>query len=182
MRLAHGVAHTCDGFLDRVLCIAGALVFAQGPEFIQQYAQRLGGHVDEVQRQVDQYRNTAEQSHLTLDQFVHQTATNADPAVARLSVVMNDAVDRLQHLREAQSALLDAPVFSKPIVFFQHFDAAIARATWSIYKPALPTTLEGVVYALVGMLIVLTVYHFLFRVPVRAGYRRWRRNDYPVTV
>ncbi|HEU5079217.1 MAG TPA: DUF2937 family protein [Opitutaceae bacterium] len=175
--MAHSVFSVCDGFLDRILCVAGAVVFSQAPEFMQQYLQRLGGHVDEARRQVTQYRTVAEQSNLTLDQFIAQTSKNSDAAVAKLGGVMHEATARLQELQDAQNALLHAPVFTRPIVFAQHFDKEIAHATWSIFKPAVPATIEGVVYAFVGLFLILAIYHLVIRVPVRTAYHRARRRN-----
>lgn len=176
MGFPKALARTCDGFLDRVLCVAGAVLFSQAPEFMQQYLQRLGGHVDEARRQVDQFRHIAQQSNLTLDQFIEQTGRNADTAVAKLGTVMSGASARLDSLDAAQNALLHATPFTRPIVFFQHLDRDIAAGTWHAFQPAVPTTLEGLIYAFAGMFIVLGLYHALFRYPATAVYRARRKK------
>ena len=148
-----------DGLLDRILCAAGAILFSQLPEFIQQYLQRLGGHLDEARRNLEQFRATAAHSGLTLDRFIAQAAANPDPAVAKLAGVMTDAVTRVDDLAAAQAAITHASLWSRPYVFVRHLDPAIAHATWGIFKPAVPTTVEGLVYALAGMLVLLAIYH-----------------------
>lgn len=175
--MSHPVFSACDGFLDRILCVVGAVVFSQAPEFMQQYLQRLGGHVDEASRQVAQYRTVAEQSNLTLDQFIAQTSRNTDAAVAKLGGVMHEAADRLHDLTDAQNALLHSSAFTRPIVFAQHFDKEIARGTWSLFKPAVPATIEGIVYAFLGLFLMLAIYHLVVRVPVRATYHAARRRN-----
>lgn len=167
---------TGDGFLDRVLCVLGALGFSQGPEFIQQYVQRLGGHVDEARRQVEQFRHTAGQSGLTLERLIAQTNANSDPAVAKLGGVMSAATERLQSLESSREAITQASVWERPFVFLHNVDHAIARATWADYRPALPTTPEGIVYAIVGLIVLLCIYRVFVRAPVAFGYRRWRRQ------
>ena len=140
---------------------------------MQQYAQRLGGHLDEARRQLQQFQQAAEVSGLTLDRFIAQTSTNADSAVAKLSGVMTKAVTRVNTLESAQSALQDASLWSRPFVFLRHLDSSIAHATWSIFKPAVPTTAEGLVYALCGMLVLITIYHLGIKYPiVRVRARR----------
>jgi hypothetical protein len=148
-----------EGLLDRALCVIGAVLFSQIPEFMQQYLQRLGGHLDEARRHLQQFQDTAAQSGLTLDRLIGQTSANADPAVARLGGVMTEAVTRVNTLEAAQAAMEHASLWSRPFVFVQHIDAAIARATWAIFKPAVPTTIEGLVYALLGMLVLMAVFH-----------------------
>lgn len=173
---------TGDGFLDRVLCVGGALAFSQAPEFIQQYIQRLGGHVDEARRQVLQFRQAAEQSGLTLDRLIAQTNVNPDPAVAKLGNVMNAATARLDGLESAQNAIVQSSLFERPFVFLRHMDTEIARSTWSVFKPALPTTMEGLLYALVGMGLLLCLYHGFVRYPVSRGYRVWKRRRVERTI
>lgn len=162
-----------DRFIDRVLCVLGAILFSQGPEFMQQYLQRLGGHLGEARRQLGLFHDTARQSGVTLDQLVQQTAANPDPGIARLGGVMADAVARVDSLQSAHEALAQAALWQRPFVFLRHLDLEIARATCAIYKPAVPTTLEGLVYAVAGMLVFLALYHLVLRrVPGLLGWRQ----------
>jgi hypothetical protein len=155
-----------ESLLDRALCVAGAVLFSQMPEFMQQYLQRLGGHLDEARRQLAQFQHVAAQSGLTLAQLVANTTANADPAVARLGGVMHAASVRVDALASADAAIRHASLLEKPFVFLAHLDPSIARATWSLFKPAVPTTLEGLVYAAVGVVAMLALYHGGVKYPV----------------
>jgi hypothetical protein len=168
-----------DGAIDRVLCVLGTVAFSQVPEFMQQYLQRLGGHLDEARRQLGKFHNAAEQSGLTLDRLIAQTGSNADPAVARLGGVMTESVTRVDELQAAQYAIMNASLWERPFVFLRNVDPEIARATWHIFKPAVPTTVEGLVYAAAGMLILLTFYHAGVRYPITriARVRRARQES-----
>jgi hypothetical protein len=134
-------------------------LFSQGPEFMQQYFQRLGGHLQEAQRQLALFRGAASHSGGTLEEFIAQTRTNPNAGVAQLSSVMSDAMERTTSLQAAHDALAHSSLWAKPFVFMRHVDPEIARGTWSAYLPAVPTTVEGVLYALTGMLICLVIYH-----------------------
>lgn len=166
MKPARTVLIAGEGLLDRVLCVLGAVLFSQAPEFMQQYLQRLGGHLDEARRQLQQFQNAAKSSGISLDDLIHRTTTNAEPAVAKLGAVMTDNVDRVDTLAAAQAALLDASLWTRPFVFLQHLDPSIAHATWSVFKPAVPTTVEGLVYALLGMLVLLGIYYGGVKYPI----------------
>lgn len=166
-----------DGLLDRALCVIGTVIFSQVPEFMQQYLQRLGGHLDEARRQLLQFQQAAAQSGLTLDRLINQTSTNADPAVAKLGGVMTEAITRVETLEAAQAAMQQASLWSRPFVFLRHSDSDIVHATWAIFKPAVPTTVEGLVYALCGMLVLLSIYHLGIKYPItRACSRRAQRH------
>ena len=160
-----------EGLLDRVLCVLGAVVFCQLPEFIQQYLQRLGGRLDEARRQLAEFEAVAAQSKLTLAQFIERTSTNADTAVANLGGVMQGAIERVNELAGAETAIRNASLWEKPFVFFAHFDRAIAGATLEIYRPAVPTTAEGAIYAIAGIVTFLGIYHGCIRFPVTAAVK-----------
>ncbi len=158
-----------DPLLDRVLCVAGAVLFSQAPEFFQQYLQRLGGHLDEARRQLEQFQQAAAGAGLTVAQLIARTSASADQAVAPLGAAIRRTVTRVDTLQAAHDALLHASAWTRPLVFLSHWDGAIAHATWAVYRPAVPTTLEGLVYALAGMLVFLAAYH--------GGLRRiWARQ------
>jgi hypothetical protein len=166
MKPAQSLLGAGEGLLDRMLCVLGAVIFSQVPEFMQQYLQRLGGHLDEARRQMQQFQQAAGQSGLTLERFIAQTSTNMDTAVAKLGGVMSRAITRVDTLESAQSALQNASLWTRPFVFLRHLDSSIAHATWSIFKPAVPTTAEGLVYALGGMLIFIAIYHLGIKYPI----------------
>src|ERR1035438_6225201 len=94
-----------ERMLDRLLCVLGAVAFSQIPEFMQQYLQRLGGHLDEARRQLDQLQAAAARSGLTLDQLTAHTAAATDPAVGRLGGVLREAAARVDGLAVAESAI-----------------------------------------------------------------------------
>jgi hypothetical protein len=163
MKSGRGFLSLFDAVIDRILCVVGAVLFSQGPEFMQQYLQRLGGHLDEARRQVAAFGSAAADAGLSLEKYVTQTAANPDPGVARLGRVMSDATERVDALYAAHEALLHASLWERPFVFLRHLDSGISRATAAIYRPAVPTTVEGLIYALTGMLVFLAIYHFGFK-------------------
>jgi hypothetical protein len=167
MRFGRDFLRTFDGLVDRILCVAGAVLFAQGPEFMQQYLQRLGGHLAEAHRQLASFHATADQAGITFDRLVTQTAASPDQAVARLAAVMTDAAERVTQLQAAHDALLGAAVWERPIIFLRHVDWAILRGTAAIFKPAVPTTVEGLIYAIAGMVTLLALYHVCLKPLVR---------------
>ncbi len=171
-RPVRSVFSASEALIDRLLCVAGAVAFSQVPEFIQQYVQRLGGHLDEARRQLGQFSETAAKSGLSLDQLIHATSATADPAVARLGTVIRDSSARVAVLSADESAIRAANLFDRPFVFLHHADPEIVRATWGIFRPAVPTTFEGLIYALAGMFLMLCFYHGAVRYPVRRAWRR----------
>lgn len=145
--------------LDRVLCVAGAITLSQAPEFFQQYLQRLGGHLDEARRALARFEVVARESGLTLTQLIEVTRAQPAAPVAKLGGVIAEAQTRVTELAQAEQALREAGIWSRPWVFMRHVDGEIARGTWEVFKPAVPVTAEGFCYAVTGMLLALGLYH-----------------------
>lgn len=159
MKSGSGVLRVFDGVIDRILCVVGAVLLSQGPEFMQQYLQRLGGHLNESQRQLVAFHDAATKAGQPFDKFVEQTKTSPDAGVSQLGKVMERAAERTTSLQIAHDSLQAATPWARPFVFLRHLDYEIGRATWAAYKPAVPVTLEGMLYALSGMLLFLLLYH-----------------------
>ena len=164
--------NAAEGLLDRLLGVVGAVLFSQVPEFIQQYLQRLGGHLDEAQRQLARLRGAAEASGLTMEQLAARTAADPDAAIGKLGAVLREAITRVHRLDEAEAAIRQASLWTKPFVFARYADGEIVHATARVFRPAVPTTVEGAVYALAGMAVILAIYH----VGVKGLVRRIRRG------
>jgi hypothetical protein len=172
-RVVRSASAGAERLFDRVLCALGAAVFSQLPEFMQQYLQRLEGHLDEARLQLDHFKQAAAQSGMTLDQLVVGAAQNPDPAMGRMGAVVHDLAVRVDQLAAADAALRAAGIWRRPFVFAANLDPGIARATWAIFRPAFPTTVEGIFYAALGMILVLAGYHLCVRRPIarRIGRR-----------
>ena len=174
----HGrlIASYAEKFLERILCVLAAVLFSQGPEFMQQYLQRLGGHAEEARRQVRQFRVVADNANLPLPLYIEKTRQNPDRDVASLGDVMSDCMEREQSLTRAEAALSAASAFTRPFVFVRYLDPQIAEATAKYYKPAIPTTAEGFLYAVGGLLCFLFFYHCLITAPIRFFFLRRKRS------
>jgi hypothetical protein len=172
MRLLKPLYSAGETLIDRILCVAGAVLFSQAPEFMQQYLQRLGGHLEEARRQLAQFEEIARQAGRTVSELAAQYVTNADPAVVKVGRLVSETETRVAVLSASETALRDASVWERPFVFLRQLDWEIARGTAGIFKPAVPTTLEGMLYALTGVLLILAVYHGMLRPVARRVLRR----------
>ncbi len=84
-----------DGFVDRICSVLGALIFVQVPVFITQYIQRLGGHVDELARVVNQYRASAADTGKTLEEYVRRFLSSSEADFVSAGANMQGNIDRL---------------------------------------------------------------------------------------
>jgi hypothetical protein len=152
-----------DGLVDRIVAVVGALFFAQIPQFIAQYIQRLGGHVDELTRIVDQYSAAAAAVGKSLGQFVatHVNSNVAD--FASTGKIMEENISRLKDLTQALGELNAAGAYNKFYIFLKNMDVGIFKNAFHNFTPGVPVTVEALVYALIGLIIGMLIYFALKR-------------------
>ncbi|MFO7951187.1 MAG: DUF2937 family protein [Bacillota bacterium] len=150
-----------DGIADRIFAALGAVALSQFPQFYGQYMQRLGGHLAEARRMLEQYIQAAESHNLTLEEYIREHLESGSDVFKSSGEVMQRLVERHETLEQAYMAMLDANIYNRWFVFLKEVDWSIAAGTWENFVPGLPTTLEGLVYALSGLLIGWGTYSFL---------------------
>ncbi len=160
-----------DGIFDRVFAVLGAVALSQFPQFYGQYMQRLGGHLDEARRTLDQYIKAAEALNLTLAEYIHEHLDSGREIFISSGEVMEGLLERLNALEKSYLALQDAGMLNRWFVFLREVDWSIAANTWRNFVPGIPTTLEGLIYAFTGLLLgwgLYTLLKTLLHLPVRA--------------
>jgi hypothetical protein len=125
--------------------IIGALIASQLPEFAQQYRQRLGGTIDELQRQVSEFDQDAGASGLTRDQALAQLRSGPDEFVKRRGDSEARTLNRLERMQQHRDALQQAGPFMRVVDLARYGDPQLADRTLSDFEPAVPTTAEGAV-------------------------------------
>jgi hypothetical protein len=108
---------------------------------------------------------------MNLDTWIANVSAQHDASVARLGSVLLETRARVDSLAGAEAALRGASAWTRPFVFLRDFDPQIARGTWAAFRPAVPTTAEGLCYAAAGMVAALAAYHL----GVGIAFRRLRR-------
>ena len=156
-----------------VLC---ALIGVQGPEFAQQYRQRLAGAIDELTRVVAQFDADAARQSLAPDQAIARLKANVDPLARERGDAAAADQTRLARLQDAQAALKDPGPVRRLWAFVVDFDPEIASRTFADYEPAAPTTVEAfVVGALAGLWGWGSTHLCAWPIRRRWARRRWLR-------
>lgn len=152
-----------------VLVLGGAVGFSQVPRFVQEYEQRLGGALQEVQRQLGRYRDLAGAEAGTVEELGRRLVANPDPAVAGVGRAIAEQVGRAASLEGQARALAAASRFRKPLVLLRHHDRELLAATWARYEPTL--TLD-IAFASLGVVAGVLVNGLIWFRPVRRVRRR----------
>ena len=150
----------------KILTLIGAAIAAvfaagsaQGPAFVQAYLQRLGGHIDEARRTVEELRNGA----------VSRSVTD-DGSRERL---VEAFTARLAELEASRDAILNAHPLWQPLAMARQADRDIASATADAFTPAMPLDPNSLIYAVIGLALGWAIRELL-QWPVKARVRKRR--------
>ena len=145
-----------DSLLSTVIGAAAGLAASQVLAFIQQYRQRLGGHLAEAQLNLRE----------TLDSELYR---GLEPAAQR--ALASPLADRVSDLADTLNALGSSGPWLLPWAFVRELELGIAAATLAEFRPALPLDLVSLSYGAAGILVGWLVYDLL-----KAPFRRRRRR------
>lgn len=123
-----------DNLVSAALAVIGALLFGQFPQFIAQYIQRLGGHLDEARLIQQKYSD----------------------------YTSGELPERIEYLEESLSAIQNAGPIEKFFSFIFNVDTDIAAAAWQNYTPGITFDTTGFIYIVFGALLLYLLKELLF--------------------
>jgi Protein of unknown function (DUF2937) len=133
-------------FALAVAVLAG-LIGSQGPEFAQQYRQRLGGALAELNRIIAEFDAEARRQNLTPAEGLSRLEDNADPLARERGEDMAEAIDRAKRLSQQLQAIESGNPLTRLYVVARNFDPGIAKSALDDYEPAAPLTLGALAAA-----------------------------------
>jgi hypothetical protein len=124
--------------LALAIAVLAGLIGSQGPEFAQQYRQRLGGALEELNRIVSEFDAEVRRQNLTRAEGLKRLEDNDDPLARQRGEDMTEAIDRVKRLDDEIQAMNSAGPLMRLYVVATNFDPEIARSTLDNYEPADP--------------------------------------------
>jgi len=165
--------------LDRLFVVAGALIFSQFPLFIQQYLGRLSGHIEELSYQLQLRKDVAKKFGITLDGYTQKLLAAAEPVIHQEGLFLQAMKSRMESLQNGFNSITEANLFTKPFLFFYHADGAIFTRAAKAYSWGIPLSIEGFVYAVMGVVVAYATYTLLarFLTKVKIGLQRAKKKE-----
>jgi hypothetical protein len=120
-----------------------ALIGTQGPEFAQQYRQRLAGAIDELTRIVATFDDEAASQSFKREEAIARLEANSDPLVRDRGADMDSDIRRLGHLKASLAAFRESAPTGRLVLLARNYDASVALQTWKDFEPAIPTSTEA---------------------------------------
>ena len=167
-------------FLRRIAALIGlffGIVASQVPEYAQQYRQRLGGAIDELNALIERFETEAAQSGMDQQQGISHLQQSDDRFVQQRGDQMRDTIMRRDRLERQGEDFAKAGPVGRVLVLAEDFDPKIAARAYQAYEPAVPTTSEGLIAGIIGFVFGGGLLHLLAW-PIR----RRRRRAEPVRV
>ncbi len=151
--------------------IAGAVALSQFPEFSQQYMQRLSGAVDELRLVTADFDRSARVAGLSREEALAQIGGTR--FMDDLRVSMAASLRRHDRLEADYRALAGLEPLGRLARLWHFRDIELARRTWEEFRPALPVTGDGLVFAGIGFGAGWALVSLLL-VALARPFRRWR--------
>jgi len=150
-----------DYLFDRIISLVSAVIFAQVPQFIAQYIQRLGGHIDELARMARMYEKAASGSGKTVEAYIQFHLNSTVPEFVKTGEIMRLNIERYIELKSVLDRLISSNVYNKFFIFLRGIDFEVAGSTMDSFTPGVPVNIEGLIYAVTGLFIGFLLYSLL---------------------
>ena len=165
------------GLIDRLLLLGTVIAGGLVPGFITQYAQRLGGRLDQAVLDLAPWQSIADQYHHgSLAQLIQYHLASLDPTFHAEGAAIQALALSVQRLQIAVDAL-HGTLFHQLGYLVLHTDPGLARATFGDWVPTFALSAEGIVFALGFGLSFWLVFHALWRLIASIGHRSRARPD-----
>ena len=139
------------------LALAAGLGCSQAPEYVQQYRQRLGGAIDELDKVVAGFDADSARAGMSHDQGVDRLSRDDDAFLRDRADRLREETGRLAKLRRQADALNSPAPLGRLYGFVADFDPDIARRAYGDFTPAAPLTPDGLLSTAIGFLASLAL-------------------------
>lgn len=145
-----------NNIIDRCFFTAIFILGVQLPEFMQQYQQRLAGHLAEAQSQLNQFEIIAQQ-HFdgSIITMVTRYKDNSEAAIVSTGELIERLSLRVEYLSTHLAQITQSDYLHNVYLFIWHLDNEIARGTAEHFSMAIPLEINAIVTG--GTLAITTL-------------------------
>ena len=129
--------------LALAIALLAGVIGSQGPEFAQQYRQRLGGALEELKRIVSEFDAEVQRQNLTPAEGLKRLENNSDPLARERGEDMGKTIARAERLNDQIQAMNSAGPLMRLYVVATRFDPDVASSALDNYEPAVPLSVSA---------------------------------------
>lgn len=160
-----------NNLVDRCFFTFSFIIGVQLPNFLQQYKQRLAGHLDEATIQLQEFKNIADQ-HFdgSLVTMIHRYKNNTESSIVSTGELIEQLTLRVEYLSAHLAQITSNDLINNTYHFLLNRDNQVVSATARDFVMAIPLELQaitsGAVLA-VGLLIIKELCTALCKLPFK---------------
>lgn len=132
-----------------------ATVFSQAPEFAQQYQQRIGGAIGELEPIVANFDADAQRSDLTRAEALEIYGRSHEQFLKDRGKSMAEIFERYDALVRHREQLARTGELYRPLVLAYTGDAKLVGDTRRDFVLAVPISFSGIFYAVTGFILTI---------------------------
>ena len=134
-----------NNIIDRCFFTAIFILGVQLPEFMQQYQQRLAGHLAEAQSQLNHFEIIAQQ-HFdgSIITMVTRYKDNSEAAIVSTGELIERLSLRVEYLSTHLAQITQSDYLHNVYLFIWHLDNEIAKGTAEHFSMAIPLELNAI--------------------------------------
>ena len=136
--------------LTLFVCTGGAFTGAQLPEFSQQYKQRLGGAIDELEVVAERFEQDANSLNLSVPEAIVKLEGASQELFQKRGASMRTHLERYNSLKDQQQRFNQNTGAMRPVALLSGADEQLLEQTWADFEPALPLNSSGSIWAAAG--------------------------------
>lgn len=152
-----------EAFFDRIVAVAGAIVFIQIPSFLVQYQQRLGGHVDELARLIRKYKIAAADNGRTVEEYIGLHLQSNIKEFVSTGKLMSENMERFTDLSSALKSITESKGIIKLFQFLKNIDMEIFKGALKNFVPGISFSIDTLLYGFLGIVLSMIIYHIIRR-------------------
>lgn len=156
------VIKTLTNLIDRCLFTCVFILGVQLPEFIQQYSQRLSGHLNEALMQLNEFQLIANRHFEgNLSNMIDKYLINSEPSIKETANIIVNTSNRVSDLQTHLFNLEEAEYIKRLYYFINDYNASMAQATFQQFQLAIPLNLSALLTGAIFALFVVIISHML---------------------
>jgi len=165
MKIIQFIKKIIGSISERFVVFSFAFALSQMPTFMNQYSDAMVGSIFKSKKIVYEITLKAKRTDKSLSQFIQKHLDSGDLDFKSSGEQWKKVIDDLNNELLAQKKILEASVWTRPFVFIRYMNPALVKNIK--YKPALPFSLESLVYIFIGILLGMLFFRILIQFPLK---------------
>ncbi len=163
------------GLIDRVICTAIAILFAQAPSYVDQYEAVLVRTQQELESDIATIEEQAEENGESVENFLDRLANSEDSLLRTEGRARLNKLESYQEVTQLIDTLRTIPKWQRPWWLYSNWNPSYDQAV--NYQPMIPLHEVGLLYAIVGLLSGMLI-AYLLRLLFRSIWKPKKGNLY----